>query len=224
MTDFEEIAGGDSTVRARIQIPAGARAGVVVLHARWGLNEDVLAYPDRLVGHGFAVVAPDMFGGQIATEIPDAERLSAAGDEVAGGIAVAAVDALAERLGPDAPLAVLGFSFGAAHAIAAPSERDRLVATVAYYGSYWGDFLARSTAPLLGHFAETDPYEPDENVAALEEAFREAGREATIHRYPGTGHWFAEPSRDAYRPDAAEVAFERTLAFLRGRLQGARPA
>ena len=224
MTDFEEIAGGDSIVRARIQIPAGARAGVVVLHAWWGLNEDVLAYADRLAGHGFAVVAPDMFGGQIATEIPDAERLSAAGDEVAGGIALAAVDALAERLGPDAPLAVLGFSFGAAHAIAAPSERDRLVATVAYYGSYWGDFLARSTAPLLGHFAETDPFEPDENVAALEGAFRDAGREVTIHRYPGTGHWFAEPSRDAYRPDAAKVALERTLAFLRGRLEGARPA
>lgn len=224
MTDFQEIAAGDSTVRAHVKVPTGARAGVVVLHAWWGLNDDVLAYADRLADHGFAVVAPDMFGGQIATEIPDAERLSAAGDEVAGGIAVAAVDALAERLGPNAPLAVLGFSFGAAHAIAAPSERDRLVATVAYYGSYWGDFLARSTAPLLGHFAETDPFEPDENVAALEGAFRDAGREVTIHRYPGTGHWFAEPSRDAYRPDAAKVALERTLAFLRGRLEGARPA
>jgi carboxymethylenebutenolidase len=40
----------------------------------------------------------------------------------------------------------------------------------------------------------------------------------TIHRYPGTGHWFAEPSRDAYRPDAADLAFERTVEFLRERL------
>jgi dienelactone hydrolase len=36
--------------------------------------------------------------------------------------------------------------------------------------------------------------------------------------YPGTGHWFAEPSRDAYRPDAAELAFERTVGFLREHL------
>jgi carboxymethylenebutenolidase len=49
----------------------------------------------------------------------------------------------------------------------------------------------------------------------MEEAFRAAGRDATVHRYPGTGHWFAEPSRvDAYRSDAAELAFSRTLEFL----------
>lgn len=222
MTDFTEIAAGDSSVRAWIRIPDGAHAGVVVLHAWWGLNDDVTAYAGRLADHGLAVAAPDMFGGQVATEIPDAERLSAAGDEVAGGIALAAVDVLAERLGQAAPLAVLGFSFGAAHAIWAPSERERVVATVAYYGAYWGDFLARSSAALLGHFAETDPYEPDENVRALEQAFRDAGRDVTIQRYPGTGHWFAEPSREAYRADAAELAFERTLTFLDARLGGSR--
>jgi carboxymethylenebutenolidase len=224
MTNFEQMATGDSTVRAYVRVPEDARAGLVVLHAWWGLNDDVMAYADRLVDAGFAVLAPDMFDGQVATEIADAERLSAAGDEVAGPIALAATDALAARLGPDAPLAILGFSFGAAHAIWAPSERERLAATVAYYGSYWGDFLGRSKAALLGHFAETDPYEPAENVRALEQGLRDAGREATIHRYPGTGHWFAEPSRDAYRQDAAELAFERTTAFLRERLGDAAAA
>jgi dienelactone hydrolase len=43
-------------------------------------------------------------------------------------------------------------------------------------------------------------------------------RDAEIHRYPGTGHWFAEPSRDAYRPEAAELAFERTVEFLERQL------
>ena len=46
----------------------------------------------------------------------------------------------------------------------------------------------------------------------------------TIHRYPDTGHWFAEPSRDAYRPAAADLAFERTVTFLRQRLGPVRPA
>ena len=159
-----------------------------------------------------------MFHGQVATEIADAERLSGEGDAGADVIALAAVDRLAERLGPDAPLAVLGFSFGAAYAIWAPSDRPQLVATVAYYGTYTDDFIKRSNAPLLGHFAESDPYESAEGVRELEHAYREAGREATIHVYPGTGHWFAEPSRDAYRPDAAQLAFERTVAFLRSRL------
>ena len=82
------------------------------------------------------------------------------------------------------------------------------------------DFIKRSKAPLLGHFAENDPYESPEGVRELEQAYRDAGREVTTHVYPGTGHWFAEPSRDAYRPDAAQLAFERTVAFLRSRLGG----
>jgi carboxymethylenebutenolidase len=41
-----------------------------------------------------------------------------------------------------------------------------------------------------------------------------------FHHYAATGHWFAEPSRDAYRPEAADLAFERTLAFLERSLRG----
>ena len=174
-----------------------------------------MAYADRLAKAGYAVIAPDMFHGQVATERDDAERLAKESD--AGGadaIAFAAVDHLAERLGPGAPLAVLGFSFGAAYALWAPSERDRIVASVVYYGTYTGEFLSQSKAPVLGHFAENDEFEPDEGVRDLEQALTDAGREVTIHRYPGTGHWFAEPSRDAYDAEAAELAFDRTIDFL----------
>jgi carboxymethylenebutenolidase len=214
MPHFEALRVPDQTARAYVRIPDGATAGVVVLHAWWGLNEDVIACVDRLADAGYAVLAPDMFGGEIATEVEDAERLAQKGDEGADRFAFAAVDDLAARLGRAAPLAVLGFSFGAAYALLVPSERDRVSATVVYYGTYTGPFLERSKAPVLGHFAETDPFEPAESVDALEAALRAAGRSATIHRYAGTGHWFAEPSRDAYSPEAAELAFDRTLAFL----------
>ena len=56
-------------------------------------------------------------------------------------------------------------------------------------------------------------------MTAFELGLRDAGRDVTIHRYPGTGHWFAEPSRDAYRRDAANLAFERTEAFLHRHLK-----
>jgi carboxymethylenebutenolidase len=218
MSELETFQAGDQPARAHVRIPDGAGAGVVVLHPWWGLNADVIAYADRLAGAGFAVLAPDMFSGKVTAEIDEAEKLAGEGDKVADTIAFAAVDELDRRLGGDAPLGVLGFSFGAAYALWAPSERPRLSATVVYYGTYTDDFLKRSTAPVLGHFAENDPYESAEGVAELEAALRDAGREVELHTYPGTGHWFAEPSRDAYRPEAAELAFERTVAFLRGRL------
>jgi carboxymethylenebutenolidase len=220
MGAFETIEAGGTPVRLYV---AGNLApgtpGVVLFHAWWGLNDDIVAYAERLAAAGFAVAAPDMFGGQIASTIEQADQLSGSSDEAAiQAIALATVENLAERLGPAAKIADLGFSFGAAWAIWTPTRTDRIAATVVYYGTWVGPILAASGVPLLGHFAEDDPYETGETVEAFEQGLKEAGREVTIYRYPGTGHWFAEPSRDAYRAEAADLAFERTVAFLAQRL------
>ena len=221
MTDFERLTVGGETTRAYVRVPDDARIGVVVLHAWWGLNDDVIRYTDRLVDAGFAAIAPDMFRGQVATEPEHAERLSQEGDDgIAGDVAWAAIDRLAAEL-PEAPLATLGWSFGASYGIWAPSLRPPVRATVAYYGSWVGDFIRESDAPLIGHFAEEDPFTSEDDIRMLEAAYERAGREIVTYRYPGTGHWFAEPSRPEYRADAADLAFERTVAFLRDRLGGA---
>jgi carboxymethylenebutenolidase len=203
-----------------IRIPDGAAAGVVVLHAWWGLNDDVEAYADRLAEQGYAVLAPDMFKGQVTDQIPEAERLSQEGDaDHPELVAFDAVDRLAEKLPANAPIATLAFSFGAPYATWTPSERPAAVATVVYYGAWADKWVTASKAPLLGHFAEDDPFTSAEEVAEFEKAFRDAGREITTHVYPGTKHWFAEPSRPEYDPAAAELAWQRTLTFLRESLR-----
>jgi carboxymethylenebutenolidase len=209
-----EINAMSSRVYAAGMASPGA-PGVVVFHPWWGLNDDVIAYADRLAGAGFCVRAPDLYQGAVTESIEEADRLSSSMDEAtANAIALATVDRLAVTLGPDARLAALGFSMGAAWSMWSPAERNRLVASVVYYGSIGGGVLTRARVPVLGHFAESDPYETEEGVAAFEAALRAAGRDVTFHCYPGTGHWFAEPSRDAYRAAAADLAFDRTVAFL----------
>jgi len=224
MGEFEAIDIGDTT---RLYVAGNVgpgSAGVVVFHAWWGLNDDTVAFVDRRAAAGFVVVAPDLFGGQVASTIEEAGRLAGAADEAAiNVIALAAVDHLADRLGPTAGLAALGFSFGAHWAMWSPAERDRLVASVVYYGSTGGPFIGQARGPVVGHFAEADPYETDEGIAEFEATLRSAGRDVLIHRYPGTGHWFVEPSQDAWRPDAADLAFDRTVAFLRKHLEPGRP-
>ena len=197
-----------------------AEAGVLVLHPWWGLNADTTAVVDRLADAGFAAAAPDLYSGRIATTVADAERLSdELNEDLADALVLASVDALGVEIGdPSARIATLGFSMGAAWAVWLPAQRPEVAATVVYYGTVSGSSLTRARTPLLGHFATNDPYESDECVAAFEGTLRTAGRDVTIHRYPSTGHWFAEPSNAAYDASAAELAFSRTVDFLRREL------
>jgi carboxymethylenebutenolidase len=212
--EFQELTAGDQPVRVYAAGTHDAAPGVVVFHPWWGLNDDVIAYADRLAGAGLAILAPDLVRGRIATTVEEAERLVSGVDgRHADAVALAAIDRLAATDG-STRIGAVGFSFGAAWAMWSAARRAAVAASVVYYGTIAGPSLMQASVPVLGHFAESDPYEPDRNIATFERTLREAGREVTIHRYPGTGHWFAEPSRDAFRRDAADLAFERTVAFL----------
>jgi carboxymethylenebutenolidase len=200
--------------------PRPGRPGVVVFHAWWGLNEDVVAYADRLAASDFAVIAPDMFGGKVTSSIDEAQKLADGADvRTVSAIALGTVDRLARGFAPNAPIGVVGFSFGAAWAVWAPTQRGQIKATVLYYGTYDSPRVMNSMVPVLGHFASSDVYESEETVKSFEEHLRAAGRPVVFYGYSDTGHWFAESSRaDAYRADAAELAYRRTVEFLKTQL------
>lgn len=216
-----ELRVGNRATTLHLALPsAPPLGGVLVLHPWWGLNDDVRRFADRLAAAGFAVGAPDLYEGRVVSAIEDADRLSSSLDEdVADAFVLAAVDELGAAIGdPMVRIGTVGFSMGGAWALWLPAQRREVVATVVYYGSMQGPSLSRARTPVLGHFAETDPYEPDDELATFESTLRTAGRDVQIRRYPRTGHWFAEPSRDAYDAGAAELAFERTVAFLQEHL------
>jgi carboxymethylenebutenolidase len=198
----------------------GSGKGVLVLHAWWGLNDTIKAFCHRLADAGFVAFAPDLYHGKVADQIPEAEALVTAlngtADQAAADLAEA-VAFLKERAGSGDPgLAVIGFSLGAYFALElSTSAPDDIRSVVAFYGTGPTDFTS-SQASYLGHFAEVDAFEPAEQVSELEELLKGAGRPVTFYTYPGTGHWFFEPDRaDAYNQAAAQLAWERTLAFLR---------
>ncbi len=195
--------------------PAGQGPGVLVLHAWWGLNDTVKSVCSRLAEAGYVAYAPDLYHGQIAATIPEAEALVKAldGDHAQADLA-AAVHYLNTRAGPGG-LAVVGFSLGAFFALGlAAADPAHIRAVVLFYGT-GSDDCGQSQAAYLGHFAEADPFEPQANVDLLAQALRRAGRPVNFHQYPGTGHWFFEPDRqDAYNQAAAALAWERTLTFL----------
>ncbi len=215
---------GSTGHRAYLAVPdSGAGPGVLVLHAWWGLTPVFTDVCDRLAAAGFVALAPSLFsGGATATTIAEAEALRDANDEesVAEPVMLAAAEQLrALPAVTGAQIGVIGFSLGAYWALYLSQVRpDDVSAVVTIYGTDDGDYRT-ARAAYLGHFAEHDDYEPLEAVHALEAKMRAAGREVTFHVYPGAGHWFVEPNRpDVYDATAAELVWERTLAFLKAQL------
>jgi carboxymethylenebutenolidase len=198
--------------------PGGSGSPVLLLHAWWGLNDTMRAFCMRLAEAGFATFAPDLYHGQVTDTIAGAEALSDALDagEAKADIA-AAVSFLQARAGDaEQGPAVIGFSLGAYYALdLSATDPEHVHSVVLFYGTGPADF-SHARAAYLGHFAETDEFEPRSSVDQLEAALRQAGRQVSFHHYPGTGHWFAEPDRrQAFNEAAANLAWERTLAFLR---------
>lgn len=188
--------------------------GILVLHAWWGLNEFVIDFCKRLGKEGYQVLAPDLYDGGIASNIAEAEKLR--GKMKRESTSRAILDAL-NQLKKDTgmPVGLIGFSLGAYWSLWLVEEKPKdITATVLFYGARGGKY-EKTKSTFLGHFAETDPYVSASGRKKLEKTLTSGGRETTFHVYPGTSHWFFENDRPEYWPEPAELAWQRTLEFLK---------
>ena len=193
-----------------IVLPAqGTGPGVVVAHPWWGLNQTIRNYGAALAQEGFVVGLPDLFAGDVTTSIDTAETLIRKHWETAGPRLDAAFDELGKHSAVSGNgLGAVGFSFGGFHLLEAIERGDtRIARLVVYYATHP---LPATHAPILAHLASDDPYESQADMDALA-----ANLGAGAYTYPGTRHWFAEADRPEYDKAAAELAFERTVAFLK---------
>ncbi len=193
------------------------RGGILVLHAWWGLNDFFKSLCDRLAREDFIALAPDLYHGAVAKTIPEAEilrgktkRAIVIKDILQAVVQLQALPAINNR-----PIGVIGFSMGAYWSLWLAEEKPKApAATVLFYGTRGGEY-AKTLSAFLGHFAETDKYVSESGKKKLEKTLKAAGKEVEIFTYPGTGHWFFENDRDAYRGGAADLAWQRTVEFLR---------
>jgi carboxymethylenebutenolidase len=191
--------------------------GIIVLHAWWGLNQFFKNLCERLAGEGFVTFAPDLNEGRVAKTIDEAKEIMSGLDgQRKYDVAMAAVDFLRSR--PEVrnePFSLIGFSMGAAWSLALASERPEDVQkAVLFYGAGEGDF-AKIKAEILGHFSDADEWEDIDYVRSMENDLRNAGVKTNFHIYSQLPHWFFEDDRPEYNPQAAELAWSRTLEFLR---------
>jgi carboxymethylenebutenolidase len=214
----------ETTVKGYFATPSNPKAGIIVLHAWWGLTPFFKQLCDRLANEGFAAFAPDLRNGETAATIDEAKALLTKSDESAGGFVQSIVEASVAQIRMNAnligdKLGIIGFSMGADWSLVLSTLRpDDIGAAVVFYGAYPIDFKSAQAA-FQGHFAEHDDYVSLDDVHQTEAAIKSVGLSTDFHIYPNTGHWFFEDNRpDAYNAAAAQLAWERTLKFLRNKL------
>jgi carboxymethylenebutenolidase len=198
--------------------PGSGRAGkgVIVLQEYWGVNDHIKDVTDRFAREGFRALAPDLYHGTIAKSPDEAMKLlmalniAQAEQDLRG--AVAHLKGLTGR-----PVGVVGFCMGGALSLfAACRNGNDIGACVVYYGGHPKvefDFDGL-TAPVLGHWAETDDF-ANQNAVKIEAALKQRGKPYEFHRYPGTKHAFFNDQRPGvYDAEAAQLSWDRTLAFF----------
>ena len=112
--------------------------------------------------------------------------------------------------------AVVGFCFGGfmswLSATRGSTEGMNPVCCVAYYPGGIGSVATETpTCPVIIHIGTEDSHIGEDQIKAV----KEAHPEVPLYLYAGAEHGFNCDARDAYNPEQAAVAKERTLAFLK---------
>lgn len=195
------------------RVPAGA---VLMVHEWWGLNDQIKAVASELQKAGFIVLAADLYGGKVATNPNDAQTYMNSVDPQAAEETLAAwIDYLRGLKDSNGKIGTLGWCFGGGWSLRASLARP-VEATVIYYGKVdlKPEQLMPLKGPVLGQFANRDQWINPAMVNGFETALKADGKQAEINRYDAD-HAFANPTGQNYDAADAQVAWDRTLAFLK---------
>lgn len=206
-----------------LALPAsGQGPGVIVIQEWWGLTDHIAEVADRLAAEGFVALAPDLYGGSITHDGDEAAGLMQQLPEEEGARLLAgAIDFL---LGHEAvtseKVSAIGFCMGGGFVLAlAAQQGGRIAAAVPFYGVGQGvpDSFHGVRAAIQGHYAEQDSSFPVAKAREQEEQIRrESGADVVFYYYdaPHAFHNDKNPQGN-YRPEAARLAWDRAVAFLR---------
>lgn len=213
-------ANGHSTSGYLATPSGGTGPGLLVIQEWWGLVDHIKAVADRFAGAGFVTLAPDFYAGEV-TASPDAaaKLFMALNIDRAGADLRGAADYLRGRPGLQSKrVGALGFCMGGQLALyAGMTYPDRIGCVVDFYGIHPSVPIdpTRVKVPVLGHFGIRDASIPGQTATNLADAINQAGGHCEPHFYAADHAFFNDSRPQVYQPEAARLAWERSLAFLR---------
>lgn len=243
-----EFPAADIRLRGHLARPAGngAYPAVVLAHGNPGLPADILFAAYYLAQAGFVALVYDwasrapMPTGEVAQEQWRNRlfRNEFVSKQIADlGAAAAHLRSLDYVSGGG--IGLVGFCGGGRLALLAAAESRNFAAIVSLYGpvAYHQrrdardpvpdaiDLVSRIRTPVKGHYGLNDAVALPDDARRFERLMQAQGSPIEMFYYPTAGHSFCNYMRPAgsdpgydFHPDACNVAYRRTVRFLRRRL------
>jgi carboxymethylenebutenolidase len=185
----------------------------------FGVNAHIRDVCDRFAEIGYRAIAPALFDRiRRGIELDYDEDGIGQGRGLVGELGwempVRDVWTAARALDPGGKVAVAGYCWGGTVAFLAGC-RLGIACAAPYYGRQIVEFLDETPrCPMVLHFGAEDALIPQENVDRIARTWPDLA----VHRYEDAGHGFNCDRRADFRPDAAKLALERTLALFQASL------
>jgi carboxymethylenebutenolidase len=200
----------------RTQPDGKPKGAVVVIQEIFGVNHHIRNVCDRFAVQGYVAVAPSIFdriepnfqSGYSPEEVAIARKFVANPDWPAMlRDTQAAIDSVKDV----GNVGIIGFCLGGSVAFAAATKLTGLSAAIGYYGGAIVRFADdKPTVSTQLHFGEKDHGIPLSDV----ETIRAKRPDVEIFVYDGAEHGFGCDERASYNKESADIARQRSLAFL----------
>jgi carboxymethylenebutenolidase len=200
--------------------PDGRGPGLVVIQEWWGLVDHIKDLTDRFAREGYAALAPDLYHGE-KTKSPDqagkllmALNIAETGKDLRG-----AAQYLHDRSDVQPKkVGVVGFCMGGQLALyGATAHPDLIGAAVDFYGIHpkVDPDVSRLSGPVLAHFGKRDRSVPEQAARALVDRIKAAGKSVEAYFYDADHAFFNDQRPEVHNQESAQLAWQRTLDFLR---------
>jgi carboxymethylenebutenolidase len=184
--------------------PTGTpKGGLVVVQEVFGVTNHIKRVADQFAAQGYKAIAPAMFdrlSRDLTLDYSQVQKGLEYMRQLKWPNTLADLEAAADE--------VRNWGGTVAHVAASALPLD---AAVSYYGGGVAKMLDKKPqCPILYHFGDQDASIPLPDV----EKIKSANPESPLFVYAGAGHGFNCDERGSYSPKDAQLAFERSVAFL----------
>jgi carboxymethylenebutenolidase len=224
-TEYTNYPGATGEVRAGLARSKGDAKlpGVIVVHQNKGLEPHIEDVNRRMALEGFLALAPDALSplGGTPDDPKEAQSLQRKLDNPSTiKNYTAAVQYLKTHPKSTGKVGVIGFCWGGGVANQMAVHSADLDAAVPYYGNQpASEDVPKIKASLLLHYAGDDQ-RINKGIPAFEAALKAASVDYKIYMYEGARHAFNDDTRaDRYNKEAAQLAWKRTISFLKEKLK-----